>query len=67
MAVIKVIELLGISEKSWEHAVQVAVSEASKSVRGINGVDVVGQTADVKDGRIARYKANVKIAFEVER
>ena len=67
MPVVKIIELIGISDVSWEDAVQKAVGEAGKTVRGITGVDIVGQTAEVENGKIVKYKANVKIAFVVER
>jgi flavin-binding protein dodecin len=65
--VVKILELIGGSEKSWEDAVQEALKEAVKTVRNIVGVDVLGFKADVKNGKIAKYKAHVKIAFIVER
>lgn len=67
MTVVKIIELVGTSEKSWEDAVRQAVKEATKTVRNIVGVHVVGFTAKVKDDKITEYRANVKIAFVVER
>ena len=67
MTVVKIIELVGSSDKSWEDAAKQAVKEAAKTVRNIVGVDVVGFTAKVKDGEITEYRANVKIAFIVER
>ena len=67
MTVVKIIALVGTSEKSWEDAVRQAVKEAAKTVRNIVGVHVVGFTAKVKDGEITEYRANVKIAFVVER
>lgn len=63
--VVKVIELVGVSADSFEGAVQQAVSGAAKTVRNITGVDVVGQTAKVEDGKITEYHANVKVAFTV--
>ncbi|MCK5046963.1 MAG: dodecin domain-containing protein, partial [Candidatus Heimdallarchaeota archaeon] len=30
------------------------------------GVDVIGFTAEVKDGKVVKYKASCKIAFSVE-
>jgi hypothetical protein len=64
--VIKVIEIIGESEKNWEDAATNGVAEANKSVRNITGVDVVNFTATVKDGKITKYKATCKIAFKVE-
>lgn len=62
---IKVIEVIGVSEKSWEDAVSQAVSKASESVKGITGVEVTAQTARVSDGKVVQYNATVKLAFVV--
>lgn len=64
---IKIIEVIGVSENSMEDAVENAVEEAAKTVRKIQGVDVLGMTAKVEDGKIVSWSADVKIAFEVER
>ena len=64
--VIKVIEVIGSSEKSWEDAARNAVETAAKTVKNINGVDVISFTAHVKDGKIVKYKATCKLAFKVE-
>lgn len=64
---VKILELIGSSEKSWEDAVQEALTDAAKTVRNIVGIDVLGVKADVKNGKITRYKAHVKIAFTVQR
>ncbi|MFW9956619.1 MAG: dodecin family protein [Candidatus Odinarchaeota archaeon] len=66
MSVVKVIELIGSSTESWETAAQNAINVASKSVRGITGIDVIHFTAKVKDGKIIEYKANLKVAFIYE-
>lgn len=66
MSVIKVLELVGESKKDWQDAVQQAVQEASKTVRNITGVEVYNMTANVDNGRITEYKANVKVAFAVD-
>lgn len=65
--VIKVIELVGVSPNSWSDAARKAVAEASRTVHGITGVDVLHSTAVVEDGEIKEYHVNVKIAFVVER
>lgn len=66
MTVVKVIELVGNSPKSWEDAARNALTEAAKTVRNIGGMDVINQTAIVRDGEITEYRANVKISFAVE-
>jgi flavin-binding protein dodecin len=65
MPVVKVIELVGHSTVSWEDAARNAVTEAAKTVQGITGVNLIGQTAAVEDGAIKEFRANVKVAFVV--
>jgi flavin-binding protein dodecin len=65
--VVKVIELVGESDQSWEDAVQVAVKEAAKTLRGITGVEVMNWTGQVSpEGDITGYRADVQIAFRVD-
>ena len=67
MAVLKVIEILANSKKSWEDATQNATKHASKSIRNIRSVNVNNMSAKVnKKGAITEYRVNVKISFEVE-
>ncbi len=65
MAVLKVVEILANSEKSWEDATQKAVKHASKTVKNIKSVYINEQTATVNGDNIAEYRVNVKITFEV--
>jgi len=66
-SIVKVIELVGESDQSWEDAVQTAVREAAKTVRGITGVEVLNWTGQVNpEGDITGYRADVQIAFRVE-
>ena len=62
---IKVIEVIGVSDTSWEDAVSQAVAKASESVKGITGVEVKAQTARVSEGKVVQYNATVKLAFVV--
>ncbi len=66
MAVLKVIEVLANSDKSWEDAAKNALNQANKSVDHIRSVYINEQSATVKDGKIENYRVNVKITFEVK-
>ena len=66
MAVVKVLELVGESSRSWQEAAENAIREAAKTVENITGVEVYNMTASVDGGRISEYKANVKVAFAVD-
>ncbi len=65
MAVLKVIEVLANSNKSWEDATRNAVKHASKSLKNIRSVYVQDQSASVNDDEITEFRVNVKITFEV--
>jgi flavin-binding protein dodecin len=62
---VKVIEIIGISSKSFDDAIQQALIKASKSVKGITGFEVMKHMASVEDGKIKQYKVNLKLAFPV--
>jgi flavin-binding protein dodecin len=63
---VKIVEVVGESCNSWQEAVENAVIDASKTVRNITGVEVLNNTANVQNGKIVEYKADVAIAFKVE-
>lgn len=66
METIKIVELIGNSKKSWEDAAQNAVKEASSTIDGISGVEVLAQTAKVSKGKIVEFRTNLKVAFLVK-
>jgi flavin-binding protein dodecin len=63
---VKVIELLAQSDKSWEDAAQAAVTEASKTLRNIRTVYVKEFEGAVENGKITQFRVNVKISFDLE-
>jgi len=66
MAVLKVIQVLANSDKSWEEATKNAVKHASKSVKNIRSVYIQDQSASVSNGEVTEFRVNVKITFEVD-
>ena len=67
MAVIKTIDLVGVSTKSWRDAAIQALEEASKTIRGISGMEVLDTSCTVADGKISEYLTHVRIKFRIER
>lgn len=67
MAVLNTIELTGVSAESWSDAAREALKEASRTIRGINKLDVVSSSAVVEEGVITEYHTEVRIFFEIER
>jgi len=65
MAIVKVIEVIASSEKSFDDAVKQAVKETSKTIRNIDSVWVKSMKAHVKDGKIRSYGVVCKVSFRV--
>lgn len=64
--VMKVIEVLAESPKSWEDAVTAALAKASESVHGIRSVYVKNFEAQVDNNKVVNYRINAKVTFEVD-
>ncbi len=66
MAVLKVIEVMASSNKSWEDAALNAVKRTSKTVKNIRSVWIKDQSMTLtKAGKPKEYRATCKISFEV--
>jgi dodecin len=63
---LKVIEVLAESEKSWEDAAQEAVKQAGKTLKNIRSIYVENFEAKVEGNKIVRYRINAKISFVLE-
>jgi flavin-binding protein dodecin len=63
---LKVIEVLAESDKSWEDAAQTAIKNASKTVRGIRSIWIQEHSATVEKNKIVLYRVNAKISFELD-
>lgn len=66
MEIVKVIEVLATSEKSFDDAAANAVKEAAKSVKNIRSVYIKEMNAKVENDEIASYGVNAKISFVVD-
>lgn len=66
MSVVKVVELLAESDKSWEEAANQAVAKASKTLRGINSIYIKNMEAKVENNRITQYRINAKVSFTID-
>lgn len=66
MSIVKVIEVLAQSDKSWEDATEQALKEASKSIRNIQHIYVKEFQTVIENGKISKYRVNAKVSFLVE-
>ncbi|MFA7095374.1 MAG: dodecin family protein [Gammaproteobacteria bacterium] len=61
--VVKVIEVLAESEKSWEDAAAQAVQRAAQTLHNIKSVYIEHFEAKVENNKIVKYRVNAKISF----
>jgi flavin-binding protein dodecin len=65
-SIVKVVEVIAQSEKSFDDAAQQAVREAAASVRGIKSIWIENFSGVVEGDRIVEYRVNAKVSFLVE-
>ncbi len=65
-SVYKVIELVGTSASSWEEAARTAVEAAGKSLKNLRIAEVGKLDLKVEDGKVAAFRARVKLSFKYE-
>jgi len=64
--VYKIIELVGTSTESWERAAAAAVERADESLRDLRIAEVSQLDMTIEDGKVAAYRAKVKVSFKYE-
>jgi flavin-binding protein dodecin len=65
MSILKVLEILADSDKSWEDATKKAIKKASETVRDIRSANVTNQSVVVTDSEVTSFRVNLKVTFEV--
>ena len=65
-SIVKVLEIIAESEKSFDDAARQAVREAAASVRGIKSIWIENFSGVVDGDRIVEYRVNAKVSFLVE-
>ncbi|GAB4247372.1 MAG: dodecin family protein [Saprospiraceae bacterium] len=67
MSVMKVIEIMASSDKSWEDATKKGLKKAAQSVKNIRSAWVQDQSVTVdKDGDVKEFRVTLKVTFEVQ-
>jgi len=65
-SVYKVIELVGTSTESWEKAATAAVKRAGKTLRDLRVAEVVQLDMTMEKGKVAVFRAKVRVSFKYE-
>jgi len=66
MAVARVTEITASSPKGIEDAIEEGLRRASKTLRGITGLEIVSIKAKVSKGKVEEYRVSLKITFVLE-
>jgi flavin-binding protein dodecin len=66
MSIVKVLEVIAESDKSFDDAAQQAVKQAAATVREIKSIWIDNFSGVVEGDRIVRYRVNAKLSFLVE-
>ena len=66
MAIVKVVEVIAESDKSWEAAAESAVKQASKTIRKIKHINIENMQGIVEKDEIVKYRVNAKVSFLVD-
>lgn len=66
MSIVKVLEVIAESDRSFDDAAQQAVKQAGATVRNIKSIWIDNFSGVVEGDRIVRYRVNAKLSFLVE-
>ena len=66
MAVARVSEIVASSNKSFEDAIQEGLKRATKTLRGVTGLEVVRMQAKVDKGKLKEYRVHMNVTFILE-
>jgi len=65
MSVLKVIEIMCSSKKSWDDAVETGIAKASKTLKNLKSAWVQDQSVVIDKGKIKEYRVTLKLSFEI--
>lgn len=66
MSVAKITEISSASSKSFEDAIETGIERASKTLKNLTGAWVQDQKVDIENGKVVRYRVNMKVSFILE-
>jgi hypothetical protein len=66
MAIASVSTITSSSPDGWQHAAELGLQRARKTLRGITGIKIVDEKAKVQDGRITEFLVTLQVIFLLE-
>ena len=67
MSVVKIIELVGESSKSWDDAMRTVITEAQKTLRGITRIGVKEFDVRMNKDKVDVFRVRAEVSFRLER
>jgi dodecin len=65
-SVYRIVDVVGVSEKSWEDAGRRAVETAASSLRDLRVAEVTHMDMKVEDGKVTAFRTRVALSFKYE-
>ena len=66
-SVYKIIELVGVSEISWEDAAKSAVETAAESLKDLRIGEITKLDMQINENRVVSYRARVSVSFKYKK
>ena len=64
--VYRIVDVVGVSEKSWEDAGRRAIETAANSLRDLRVAEVTQMDMKVEDGKVTAFRTRVALSFKYE-
>lgn len=65
-SVYRIIDVVGISEKSWEDAGRKAVETAAGTIRDLRVAEVTKMDMKIENGKVTGFRTRVALSFKYE-
>ena len=65
-SVYRIVDVVGVSETSWEDAGRNAVETAAESLRDLRVAEVTKMDMRVENGKVAAFRTRVSLSFKYE-
>ena len=66
MSVAKVTEIISSSPKGFDHAVQLGIERANKTLENVKGAWIKGQKVVVENGKVTEYRVDLRVTFVIK-
>ena len=66
VSVYRIIDVVGVSETSWEDAGRNAVETAASSLRDLRVAEVTKMDMKVEEGKVTAFRTRVSLSFKYE-